>query len=66
MRRVDIKGILSDPKLRRELCVGSIVALQNREGIPTTREQAEAAYDAVQAQGTPVRRRGPRFVTGKK
>lgn len=46
-RRLDIRTILKDPKLRRELLVDSIVALQNREGIPTTRQQAEAAYDAV-------------------
>lgn len=63
MGRVDIKGILADPQLRRELCVRSIVAIQNREGIPTTREQAEAAYDAVQARPSPApskTRRSPR------
>ncbi len=47
MRRVNIRAILRDPKLRRDLMVGAIVALQAREGIDTTRQQAEAAYDAV-------------------
>ena len=49
MARVDIRRILRDERLRRELCVGALQALQNREGIETTREQAEAAYDAVRA-----------------
>lgn len=46
-RRVNIRSILADPHLRRELMVGVIVATQAREGITTTRAQAEAAYDAV-------------------
>ena len=49
-RRVDIKAILADPKQRRELMVRNIIATQAREGIKTTREQAEAAYDKVQAE----------------
>lgn len=44
-RRVNIRAILLDPRLRRELMVGAIRAIQNREGIPTTVEQAERAYD---------------------
>lgn len=51
-RRIDIKGILSDPLLRRELCVRVIVATQLREGIVTTLEQAERAYDMVQRSRT--------------
>ena len=47
MPRVDIRRILRDPALRRELMVGVIIATQAREGIETTREQAEAAYDRV-------------------
>ncbi len=46
-RRVDIKAILNDPALRKKLCVGAMIALQAREGIVTTQEQAEAAYDKV-------------------
>ena len=47
MKRVDIKRILADPDLRRELMVPTIQALQAREGIETTREQAERAYYVV-------------------
>ncbi len=46
--RVDIKAILANPAQRRELFVGVIIATQAREGIVTTRAQAEAAYDTVQ------------------
>ncbi len=49
-RRVDVRGILSDPAARRELMVGAIVATQAREGVDTTREQAGAAYDRVQVE----------------
>lgn len=45
--RVDIKAILQDSRLRRELMVKTIIATQAREGITTSREQAEAAYDKV-------------------
>ena len=50
MTRIDIKAILRDPHKRRELMVETIIATQAREGIETTREQAEVAYDAVQAE----------------
>ena len=43
-RRVNLKGILADENLRRELMVPTIQALQAREGIDTSREQAERAY----------------------
>ena len=54
-RRISIKEILHDPVLRREMLVPALQAVQHREGIMTTREQAEAAYDKVMAgrQGTP-------------
>jgi hypothetical protein len=45
-RRVNLKAIFADPVLRRELMVATIQATQAREGIDTTREQAERAYDA--------------------
>lgn len=46
-KRVDIRAILRDPALRRELIVRTIIATQAREGIETTQEQAERAYDKV-------------------
>lgn len=58
-RRVaaNLKSILSNAKLRKELMVGVLIATQAREGIATTVEQAEAAYDKIQAElsaGRPV------------
>ena len=47
MKRVDIKKILADPNLKRKIMVSVIVATQAREGIKTTKEQAEQAYDKV-------------------
>ncbi len=44
-RRVDIQAILADPDHRRRLVVEGIIGDQAREGIVTTREQAEAAAD---------------------
>lgn len=49
-RRVDVKSIFDDPKQRRELMIRMIIATQAREGIDTTWEQAEAAYDKVQEE----------------
>lgn len=46
-RRIDIRKLLDDPALRRKVMVRVIVATQAREGIVTTRKQAEAAYDKV-------------------
>ncbi|MBL8529770.1 MAG: hypothetical protein JNL68_18980 [Burkholderiales bacterium] len=46
-RRLDIRGILADPNLRRELMVPTIQSTQAREGIETTHEQAERAYYVV-------------------
>lgn len=46
-RRVDLRGILADPDLRRELMVPTLQATQAREGVETTREQAERAYYIV-------------------
>jgi len=48
MKRVNIKQILSNPEQKRELMVGAIQFLQNIEGIDTTKEQAELAYDKIQ------------------
>ena len=50
--RIDIRAILADPMQRRELLVAVIIATQAREGIVTTREQAEAAYDEVRKEKT--------------
>jgi hypothetical protein len=49
-KRVDITAILRDPARRRTLMVNAVIATQAREGITTTREQAEAAYDKVQSE----------------
>ena len=46
-RRVDLRRILADPDLRRELMVPTIQATQAREGIETSREEAERAYYVV-------------------
>lgn len=48
-RRADLKGILADPKKRRKMMTGVIRATQAREGIETTQEQADDAYDAAHA-----------------
>lgn len=45
MNRVDIRAILRDPIKRRRLMVACIIATQAREGVTTTQEQAERAYD---------------------
>ena len=50
MKRVNIKAILADSVARRELMITTIIAIQAREGITTTRAQAEAAYDVVQKE----------------
>ena len=46
-RRVDIRSILANSDLRRELMVPTLQATQAREGIDTTTEQAERAYYVV-------------------
>lgn len=46
-RRVDIKSILTTPHLRRTLMIDTLRATQAREGINTTQEQAERAYNKV-------------------
>lgn len=46
-RRVNMKALLADADLRRELMVSTIQATQAREGIETTREQADRAYYVV-------------------
>lgn len=49
-KRPGIKALLRDPVLRRKLMIDCIIATQAREGIKTTQEQAEAAYDKVQKE----------------
>lgn len=56
MKRIDIKAILKNPVQRRELMVQTIIATQAREGVTTTRAQAEAAYDAVQKECAKTRK----------
>ena len=50
MKRVNIKQILSSSEQKKELMVETIQFLQNIEGIDTTKEQAENAYDKVQEE----------------
>ena len=45
-----IQSLLSDPEKKKKLMVDSIIATQAREGIKTTREQAEAAYARAQSR----------------
>jgi hypothetical protein len=47
-KRINIKNILNNPFQRKELFVNTIIATQAREGIITTVEQAEKAYDKIQ------------------
>lgn len=54
MKRVNIREILRDPKKRRVLMVSTIIATQAREGIVTTQEQSEAAYDKVERERAKV------------
>lgn len=46
-RRVDLRGILAKPDLRRDLMIRTLQATQAREGIETSEEQAERAYYVV-------------------
>lgn len=65
-RRVDIKSILRDPDLSRELLIPTLQATQAREDIATSREQAERAYYVVtQTEKTAFFRLIP-FATSKK
>lgn len=45
--RVNIIEILSSPVLRKELMIRTLIATQAREGVVTTLEQAEEAYENV-------------------
>jgi hypothetical protein len=49
-KRFDIKKILSDPMLRKEIITQTIIATQSREGVETTIEQAERAYFKVRKE----------------
>ena len=46
-KRLNVKAILADTDLRRKLMVATIQATQAREGIDTSREQADRAYYVV-------------------
>lgn len=49
-KRINLKSILDNPIQRRELFTGVIQATQAREGIVTTQEQAESAYDKARKE----------------
>ncbi len=44
MKRINVKTILADAELKKELMVRVIIAMQAREGITTTETQATRAY----------------------
>jgi hypothetical protein len=46
-RRVNVRAILGDPDLRRKLMIPALQATQAREGIETSKAQAERAYYVV-------------------
>ncbi len=48
--RINMVDLLADPVKRKELMIRVIMATQAREGVETTREQAEVAYDKVQSK----------------
>ncbi len=50
--RINMTELLADPVKRKELMVRVIIATQAREGIETTREQAEAAYEKENRRGS--------------
>jgi len=50
LKRYDIGAILNDPLLRQDMMVKAIIAIQAREGIETTYEQALRAYLKVQRE----------------
>ena len=45
-----MKEILANLITKRALFIPALIAIQAREGIETTEEQAAAAYDKVQAE----------------
>ncbi len=47
--RTNIRAILANEYLRKKLMVPVIQATQAREGIITTKKQAEEAYDKIRA-----------------
>ena len=49
-RRVDLKQILNNPKLRKKLLVDVGLFLQQIEGIRTSRQQMITAYNNIQKE----------------
>ena len=47
LRRFDMKKLLANPELRKNLIINGAIATQAREGIDITREQAENSYYVV-------------------
>jgi hypothetical protein len=47
LKRYDIKKILADPAKRREMIIRGTIAIQAREGIDITYEEAARSYDFV-------------------
>ena len=47
LRRFDMKKLLANPELRKNLIINGTITTQAREGIDITREQAETSYYVV-------------------
>lgn len=50
--RYQMKTILADPQLRRELMITAGIALQKREGIDVSYKEMATAYDKVRKESS--------------
>lgn len=50
MPSIDPKAVLSDPQLRRELVVESLIVAQALMGVTLRRDEAEAIYEKIQGE----------------
>lgn len=50
VKRLDVNAILQDLAKRKRLMIATLIATQAREGITTTWEQAERAYEKIQEE----------------
>lgn len=56
--RRDMRRVLADPAVRRMMVARGTVAVQAREGIDITLEEALTSYDRVMAEKREAARRG--------
>ena len=57
LQRFNIKKILADPKKRREMIIRGTIAIQAREGIDITYEEAARSYDFVMQEKVDKKRK---------